>query len=184
MPVTTKSTPSRLPTAVRHFSSPVQFCSAAVIFTRCRGGSAAAPIEPIKLEPEQGLELLDDLDVDPERVEPPDRDLLVERLFRTGSAAHRPARSAPRSRTQRRATRRPAEPLHRFYHVNFRSMLRRAALVLCVAPRRSSISTVRIQPESVYVGPHLRPIAMVHAQVQARTSCSSRSPATSRSTRW
>ena len=29
----------------------------------------------------------------------------------------------------------------------------------------SSISTVRIQPESVYVGPHLRPIAVVHAQV-------------------
>ncbi|MEO8841501.1 MAG: hypothetical protein ABI591_07665 [Kofleriaceae bacterium] len=29
----------------------------------------------------------------------------------------------------------------------------------------SSISTVRVQPESVYVGPHLRPIAMVHAQV-------------------
>lgn len=29
----------------------------------------------------------------------------------------------------------------------------------------SSLSTVRIQPESVYVGPHLRPIAVVHAQV-------------------
>ena len=29
----------------------------------------------------------------------------------------------------------------------------------------SSISTVRVQPESVYVGPHLRPIAVVHAQV-------------------
>ena len=29
----------------------------------------------------------------------------------------------------------------------------------------SSVSTVRIQPESVYVGPHLRPIAVVHAQV-------------------
>lgn len=29
----------------------------------------------------------------------------------------------------------------------------------------SSISTVRIQPETVYVGPHLRPIAVVHAQV-------------------
>src|SRR5205085_11591830 len=25
--------------------------------------------------------------------------------------------------------------------------------------------TVRVQPESVYVGPHLRPIAVVHAQV-------------------
>jgi hypothetical protein len=35
-----------------------------------------------------------------------------------------------------------------------------AALSAC-----SSISTVRLQPESVYVGPHLRPIAMVHAQV-------------------
>ena len=29
----------------------------------------------------------------------------------------------------------------------------------------SSISTTRIQPESVSVGPHLRPIAIVHAQV-------------------
>ena len=29
----------------------------------------------------------------------------------------------------------------------------------------SSISTVRIQPESVYAGPRLRPIAIVHAQV-------------------
>lgn len=29
----------------------------------------------------------------------------------------------------------------------------------------SSISTVRVQPENVYVGPHLRPIAVVHAQV-------------------
>ncbi|HEY0252559.1 MAG TPA: hypothetical protein VGC41_13585 [Kofleriaceae bacterium] len=29
----------------------------------------------------------------------------------------------------------------------------------------SSISTVRVQPESVSVGPHLRPIAIVHAQV-------------------
>jgi hypothetical protein len=29
----------------------------------------------------------------------------------------------------------------------------------------SSITTVRVQPESVYVGPHLRPIALVHAQV-------------------
>jgi hypothetical protein len=29
----------------------------------------------------------------------------------------------------------------------------------------SSVSTVRVQPESVYVGPHLRPIAVVHAQV-------------------
>ena len=29
----------------------------------------------------------------------------------------------------------------------------------------SSISTVRVGPESVFVGPHLRPIAIVHAQV-------------------
>lgn len=29
----------------------------------------------------------------------------------------------------------------------------------------SSVSTVRVQPESMYVGPHLRPIAVVHAQV-------------------
>ena len=29
----------------------------------------------------------------------------------------------------------------------------------------SSVSTVRVQPENVYVGPHLRPIAVVHAQV-------------------
>src|SRR5215475_13795800 len=29
----------------------------------------------------------------------------------------------------------------------------------------SSISTVRVQPETVYAGPHLRPIAVIHAQV-------------------
>ncbi len=29
----------------------------------------------------------------------------------------------------------------------------------------SSVSTVRVQPETLYVGPHLRPIAVVHAQV-------------------
>ncbi len=29
----------------------------------------------------------------------------------------------------------------------------------------SSVSTVRVQPESMYVGPHLRPIAVLHAQV-------------------
>ncbi|HEY1558465.1 MAG TPA: hypothetical protein VGF94_26755 [Kofleriaceae bacterium] len=29
----------------------------------------------------------------------------------------------------------------------------------------SSVSTVRVQGESMYVGPHLRPIAIVHAQV-------------------
>ena len=37
--------------------------------------------------------------------------------------------------------------------------------VLVTAAACSSISTVRVQPESVYVGPHLRPIAIVHAQV-------------------
>lgn len=29
----------------------------------------------------------------------------------------------------------------------------------------SSITTVRVQPESVYAGPRLRPIAVIHAQV-------------------
>src|SRR5215470_1403845 len=29
----------------------------------------------------------------------------------------------------------------------------------------SSISTVRVQPETVYAGPRLRPIAVIHAQV-------------------
>jgi hypothetical protein len=29
----------------------------------------------------------------------------------------------------------------------------------------TSVSTVRVQPENLYVGPHLRPIAIVHAQV-------------------
>ena len=29
------------------------------------------------------------------------------------------------------------------------------------------MSTVRVQPESVYVGPNLRPIAVVHAQVSS-----------------
>lgn len=36
---------------------------------------------------------------------------------------------------------------------------------LLAGPGCSSISTVRVQPESVAVGPHLRPIAIVHAQV-------------------
>ena len=39
-----------------------------------------------------------------------------------------------------------------------------AAIVTC-ATACSSISTTRVQPESVAVGPHLRPIAIVHAQV-------------------
>ena len=38
-----------------------------------------------------------------------------------------------------------------------------AAAVLVTAC--SSIATVRVQPENVHVGPHLRPIAIVHAQV-------------------
>src|SRR5262245_53709634 len=29
----------------------------------------------------------------------------------------------------------------------------------------SSISTVRVQPEAVHVGPNLRPVAIIHAQV-------------------
>ena len=39
-----------------------------------------------------------------------------------------------------------------------------AALLATVAAC-SSISTVRVQPETVYVGQHLRPIAVIHAQV-------------------
>jgi len=31
----------------------------------------------------------------------------------------------------------------------------------------SSVSTVRVQPESLYVGPKMRPIAVVHAQVSS-----------------
>jgi hypothetical protein len=47
-------------------------------------------------------------------------------------------------------------------------MLRRGVLRLALATTIaacSSISTVRVQPETVFAGPHLRPIAMVHAQV-------------------
>jgi hypothetical protein len=36
---------------------------------------------------------------------------------------------------------------------------------LACAAACSSISTVRVQPENLYVGPHLRPIAIVHASV-------------------
>jgi hypothetical protein len=39
-----------------------------------------------------------------------------------------------------------------------------AAIVTCAAAC-SSVTTTRVQPESVAVGPHLRPIAVVHAQV-------------------
>jgi hypothetical protein len=46
-------------------------------------------------------------------------------------------------------------------------MVRRFVLacVLAAAAACSSITTVRVQPEAVYAGPHLRPIAVVHAQV-------------------
>jgi hypothetical protein len=46
-------------------------------------------------------------------------------------------------------------------------LVRRFALaaVLAAAAACSSITTVRVQPETVYVGPHLRPIAVIHAQV-------------------
>jgi len=45
--------------------------------------------------------------------------------------------------------------------------LRRLVLLTVVASACacSSVSTVRIQPETVHVGPNLRPIAIVHAQV-------------------
>jgi len=44
--------------------------------------------------------------------------------------------------------------------------MRRITLALVVALAAcSSVTTVRVQPESVFVGPHLRPIAIVHAQV-------------------
>src|ERR1043166_4610950 len=45
-------------------------------------------------------------------------------------------------------------------------LLRRIVLVAVLATAAcSSISTVRVQPETVYAGPHLRPIAVIHAQV-------------------
>jgi hypothetical protein len=39
------------------------------------------------------------------------------------------------------------------------------AAVMCVAVACSSVSTARVQPDNLYVGPGLRPIAVVHAQV-------------------
>jgi hypothetical protein len=39
------------------------------------------------------------------------------------------------------------------------------AAVLAAAAACSSITTVRVQPETIYVGPRLRPIAVIHAQV-------------------
>lgn len=45
-------------------------------------------------------------------------------------------------------------------------MVRRIVLVAVLATSAcSSISTVRVQPETVHVGPRLRPIAVIHAQV-------------------
>src|ERR1043166_5574526 len=45
-------------------------------------------------------------------------------------------------------------------------LLRRIVLVAVLATAAcSSISTGRVQPETVYAGPHLRPIAVIHAQV-------------------
>jgi hypothetical protein len=47
------------------------------------------------------------------------------------------------------------------------SWLRRLALaaVTVVAMACSSVSTVRVQPDNLYVGPGMRPIAVIHAQV-------------------
>ena len=39
------------------------------------------------------------------------------------------------------------------------------ALALVVATGCSTVSTVRVQPDNVYVGPNMRPIAVIHAQV-------------------
>jgi len=44
-------------------------------------------------------------------------------------------------------------------------VLRRWVLAAVLCAGCSSISTVRVQPENVYVGPHMRPIAVIHAQV-------------------
>ncbi len=41
------------------------------------------------------------------------------------------------------------------------------AAIIATTAACSSISTVRVQPDSLYVSPHLRPIAMVHAQVSS-----------------
>jgi hypothetical protein len=50
------------------------------------------------------------------------------------------------------------------------SWLRRIALAAAAAvalgvPACSSVSTVRVQPDNLYAGPNLRPIAVIHAQV-------------------
>ena len=44
-------------------------------------------------------------------------------------------------------------------------MSRLWALCLCAAAACSSVQTVRVQSENIYAGQHLRPIAIVHAQV-------------------
>ena len=41
------------------------------------------------------------------------------------------------------------------------------AAVTVVALGCSSVQTVRVQPENVHVGPNMRPIAVVHAQVSS-----------------
>jgi hypothetical protein len=44
-------------------------------------------------------------------------------------------------------------------------MIRISVAIAIAITACSSVSTVRVQPETVHVGPHLRPIAVVHAQV-------------------
>src|SRR5690242_18522865 len=46
-------------------------------------------------------------------------------------------------------------------------LVRRIVLAAALAATAacSSITTVRVQPETVFAGPHLRPIAVIHAQV-------------------
>ena len=46
-----------------------------------------------------------------------------------------------------------------------RMVLVAVVLAATAAAACSSITTVRVQPETVFVGPHLRPIAVIHAQV-------------------
>ena len=46
-----------------------------------------------------------------------------------------------------------------------RIVLVAVVLAAAAAAACSSITTVRVQPETVFVGPHLRPIAVIHAQV-------------------
>ncbi len=46
-----------------------------------------------------------------------------------------------------------------------RIVLVAVALAAAAVAACSSITTVRVQPETVFVGPHLRPIAVIHAQV-------------------